>query len=896
MRIQPDRLKPIRRVAFAFIACVISVLLFPSHAWGQATEKDKSKPKSKTPHKVHTTIEIGGPVREIQGGHSAKFQEVRDVPKGFSIPKLKLDVNSADSPYFLALRGFEIRERDQRFTVDAGRIGKYRTQFVWDQVPHSFGTGQSFLQQTAPGVYQVSPTLRASLQAVTLPDAGRTPVNAALPTLVRQQLQTAPLTEVRLRRDQALFRQSYQPSDKVELHFQFSWLRNRGSRPMSAGTFVRRPVAGNGLADIGGSWEGIGQEFLEPIDHRTTDFKVGAQFRGKRWNAGVDYDLSLFRNRIGSLTFENPFRVTDEEGCLPNAVPPPALTCGASNRFRMVRWQSDLVPNNDSHTVSFWANVNLTPETQLRGLVSLAYWTQNDNFLPWTLNTAIVPIHWNAAAPITNPTDVKQLPASSLNGKMRNINQEYALVNRRKNFRFQAQYRSQDLDSQTRSLEFPGYAAFGDSTWRSPVTDFYNLPIENLDWDFRHQNVEAGFQWDLLPQERTPVRSPGPADGRTSAASLLRKYSLTWKMDYEWEIWNRKFRDVNRNNEHSIRHRLDFAVNLSGVGKDSGATKDLEPKPVTTIHLKADYRYANRRAPAYNTQPLSFNANLPGSPAGGPTTAWEVTRSTVMNRGQPIEFNLLRRFDETGRIRNDGSLTLEVLRGANTNFSASYRYQGEEYDKKFYGLLFNRSSFVDAQFTHAFENGSFVYANYSREMNRYAYRDLAHLLPNPPAPPGAIVQGVLAQFPIANTWERTSRNGLDSFEFGINAAPQEGKLKNFQLDLSYALSFARDRISTRNPFTVRPDSVLHAGVNPYPDTVVRRQDVNIAVTRRINESFEIGARYWYEPYTQDDFSYNVLQPYVHGSLTSDTPKYLFQDARYGSYHANVATVFVRYSF
>jgi hypothetical protein len=236
------------------------------------------------------------------------------------------------------------------------------------------------------------------------------------------------------------------------------------------------------------------------------------------------------------------------------------------------------------------------------------------------------------------------------------------------------------------------------------------------------------------------------------------------------------------------------------------------------------------------------------------------------------------------------------LKGPSTNFSASYRYLGDEYDKDFYGLLFNRFSFVDAQFSHAFENGTFFYANYSREMNRFRYRDNAHLLPNPPAPPGAIVQGVLAQFPIANTWERTSRNSLDSFEFGINVAPEEGKLKKWQFDLSYALSFARDRISTVNPFTVRADSVLHAGANPYPDTVVRRQDVNIAITRRINERLEIGGRYWYEPYTQDDFSYNVLQPYVHGSLTSDTPKYLFQDARYGSYHANVATVFLRYSF
>lgn len=875
MRIQTDRLKPILHVVFVFSACVISALLFTPHAWGQEPEKDETKPKSQTPATVHASIEIGGQLRETQGGHSAKFQEVRDVPKDFFIQKLRLDFNSADSPYFLRMRGLEIHERDQRFTVDGGRVGKYRTQFLWDQIPHSFGSGQSFLEQTAPGVYQVSPTLRARLQALSTPEARILPT-AELPRVVRQELQTAPITDVRLRRDQALFRQSYQPSDQIELHFQFNWLRNRGSRPMSAGTFVRRPVPANGLADIGGAWEGIGQEFLEPLDHRTTELKLGAQFRGKRWSAGVDYNLSLFRNRIGSVIFENPFRVTDEEGCLPNPANPAAPTCGASNRFREVRWQTDLTPNNDSHTFSFWAKLDLTPQTQVRGLVSLAYWTQNDDFLPWTLNTAIVPRHWDAASPVTDPTDVSQLPASSPNAKMRNITQEYALVNRRKKFTFTGQYRSQSLDNQTPTIVFPGYAAFGDSTWRAAATDFYNLPIENLDWDFRHQNAEAGFEWHVLPQ-------------------------LTWRMDYEWEIWNRKFRDVNRNNEHSIRGRLDYEVNLSEGGKFSdgaknSGSKELELKSVTTLRLKADYRYSNRRAVAYNTQPLTFNPNLAGSPPNGPTSAWEVTRFTVMNVGVPMEFNQLRRYDEMDRIRNDGSLTLELLRGPNTNFSATYRYLEEGYHQNFYGRLSNRFSFIDTEFSHAFENGSFLYANYSRETNRFSYRDLAHLLPNPPAPPGTIVQGTLSQYPLANTWERASRSSLDSFDFGINAAPPGGKLKDWQFDLSYALSFARDRISTVNPYPVRPDSVLHAGTNPYPDTVVRRQDVNIVVTRRLSESLEIGARYWYEPYTQDDFSFNVLQPYAHGNLTSETPKYLFQDARYGSYHSNVASVFVRYTF
>jgi hypothetical protein len=848
---------------------------------GQTPDKDETKPKTQTPN-IHGTIEFGAQLRDTQGGHTAKFQEVRDVPKGIFIQNLKLDFNSADSPYWLAIRGYEIRERDQRIGLNFERIGKYRTQFIWDQIPHSFGTGQSFLQRTEPGLYQVSPTLRASLQAVTQPDATRTPVNGPLPTLVRQELRTAPFTNVRLRRDQALFRQTYQPSENVEVYFQVSWLRNRGTRPMSAGTFVRRAVPGGGLADIGGSWEGLGQEFLEPIDQRTTDFKVGAQFSGKRWRAGAEYDLSLFRNRIESLIFENPFRVTDEEGCLPNPPPLPPLTCGAQNRFRMVRWQNDLPPNNDSHTITFWASLDVTPQTQMRALFSLAYWSQNDPFLPWTQNTAIVPTHWDALSPITRPTDVNQLPARSLNGKMRNINQEYALVNRSNSFRFQAQYRSQFLDNQSPMIVFPGYAAFGDSSWRAARTDFYNLPIENLDWDFRRQNIDAGFQWDVLPQ-------------------------LTWRADYDWEIWNRKFRDVNRNNQHSIRNRLDFEFNLSGnksnAAKDPSATTTASrpaqgprPKDVTTLRFKLDYTYANRRALAYNTQPLTFVSNFAGSPANGPTTAWVVTSFTTMNDGFPIEFNLLRRFDETSRTRNDGSFTFELLKGERTNFSASYHYLGDEYDKNFYGLLFNRSSFVDAQFTHAFENGSFFYATYSLERNHFKYRDLAHLLPNPAAPPGAIVQGTLAQYPIANTWERTSANRLDSFEFGINWTPQEGKWKKWEFDFSYALSAARDQITTVNPFPVRADSVLHAGANPYPDTVVQRQDVNVAVSRKIKEGFEIGGRYWYEPYHQNDFSYNVLAPYVHGNLTSDTPKYLFQDARYGSYHSNVATVFIRYSF
>src|SRR5205814_215296 len=146
----------------------------------------------------------------------------------------------------LKMKGLEILERDQRFTVDGGRFGKFRSQFVWDQIPHFFGSGKSFLVKTAPGLYQVNPALRARLQVLTTPEARISPTGV-LPVVIRQELETAPTTIVRLQRAQALFRQSYQPSDRVELYAQLSWLRNRGSRPMSAGTFVRRAVPGPGL-------------------------------------------------------------------------------------------------------------------------------------------------------------------------------------------------------------------------------------------------------------------------------------------------------------------------------------------------------------------------------------------------------------------------------------------------------------------------------------------------------------------------------------------------------------------------------------------------------------------------------------------------------------------------
>ena len=105
-RIQSDRLRPILRVAGAFSICVLAALLLTPHVWCQAVEKTPEKDKAQTPAKLEpakfqATVEIGGQTRDTQGDHTAKFQEVRDVPAGFFIQKLRLDFKESLQIYII---------------------------------------------------------------------------------------------------------------------------------------------------------------------------------------------------------------------------------------------------------------------------------------------------------------------------------------------------------------------------------------------------------------------------------------------------------------------------------------------------------------------------------------------------------------------------------------------------------------------------------------------------------------------------------------------------------------------------------------------------------------------------------------------------------------------------
>jgi len=869
------------KAAVSALAIIAVALSSAPDAWSQTQPDDKNKQQEAKapaapigptlPEGFKVVFDIGGNARPLAGDRPGKFEETRSFPRGPYLRNFYFEFNSVASPFFLNLRGLELGERDRRVSAELGRVGKYQARFLYDAIPHFYSDGRTFHLSTAPGVLTVDPALRARLQAA-LPVSnatGTAVLTTTFPASVRQELQAQAGVELRIRWDQFRLTQSYRPTENWEFFLNAQSLRHNGVRPRPTGTFANENSTDPALrGDI--LWEALGMELPEPLDYRTTNITLGFQYSRSRWRIGAQYDYSLFKNFIQSLTWDNPFREANA-GALANS---PGFNNG---RNRFARAQLALPPDNEYKSFSMHASLDLPRETQLRGAVAWGRGQQHEPFLPYTLNTAMIAanLHPGQAATPTLPARPPQpalfnapLPQFALNGVIRTLNQDYALASRPwKRMRFLLQYRYNDKDNQTPVIVFPALPAFGDSGVRTSI-DFYDQPLENFPASYTRQNTTATWELDL-------------------------RRNLNWELEYDWEVWNRDFREVTRSNEHSVRGRLNF-------------------KPRTGVALKADYRYSLRKPRFYMTQPMTFNANLPVGGGIIGAAGWEVVPAPKFNFNHALreEFSQLRRFDLAKRIRSDGGVALEVTRWENVTFSASYRYFRDDYDKNFYGLLYDAQSAVDAEISFipfpaaepadettppadGWRERSFFYVHYSREQNQVGYRDLGHRT----AGVTRNVTACCAIFPIANTYERGSRINYDMFEFGFNTA---SKGERTALNLTYGGGFARDRTSTVNPFPILAVSPRTAGAYNYPDVINWQQEVTFSLTHQLRPGLSMGFSYRFEPYRLDDYYTNNMQPYSAQQpaatvATALTPRYLFLDARFTSYHANVATVFLRYS-
>jgi MtrB/PioB family decaheme-associated outer membrane protein len=399
---------------------------------------------------------------------SSKFTEYRDVPNGLYLPFFRLRGAKGDLRYMAAGRGMSLDDQQYLFGLDHPR---FRLEGDYNQIPHRFGNaGRSMNEEIGPGVLRINDTVQASHQRALEQQFATNPsgINFTfLNNLVAPSLSSAHFVDLALERERTRIAMELTPDSPLSVSVRYLRERRTGDRSAAGTAFGFNNVV----------------ETPEPVHYLTQDFAAAGQF-DRDWGmvrAGIQYNS--FANRITTLTFDNPFRITDSTDSGAYQAPGSGSIGGPTSGLVA------LPPDNEALTGNAMALVRLAKNTRVSASVQLGTWKQNETpFIPYGTNTAIT-------TPVA-ATDPNALPARSLDGEM-GVTAFTAQVTSRPLDRLNlfARYRSYDLDNETPRISFPGYVRF-DAAWNANprISVPYSFGTGRFD-------ASAGYDFDKFTLE-----------------------------------------------------------------------------------------------------------------------------------------------------------------------------------------------------------------------------------------------------------------------------------------------------------------------------------------------------------------------------------------------------------
>jgi MtrB/PioB family decaheme-associated outer membrane protein len=272
----------------------------------------------------------------------AKFEEYRDVTEGLFLPDLRLRLFRPDESYAV-----EWGQDDQEFALAAGRPGRWRFGFLWDQTPHVYSTTARLLAtETAPGVFTL-PTPRPALSLHNpAPDLG----------------------PIGVRWDTAFTFLDVTPTPDLKLRVEFTRTHKFGERPFG----IAFGSPGNNFYEI-----------LEPIRRTTQDFRITGTLARDQWQLQAGYAFSMFNNGRKTVVADNPCfglgAAVAVAGCGGNDGGPAAPRTGLVS----------LAPDNTAHTVTLAGAATLPMRTRVSSNLSYSLRLQNESFVAHSVNPAI---------------------------------------------------------------------------------------------------------------------------------------------------------------------------------------------------------------------------------------------------------------------------------------------------------------------------------------------------------------------------------------------------------------------------------------------------------------------------------------------------------------------------
>jgi hypothetical protein len=400
---------------------------------------------------------------------SSKFTEYREVPKGVFVPYFKLFSKGEKLDFNLI--GKNVRQDDQSYNgwLKTSSVDVY---FDYNQTPHNMGNnGRTIMTEVSRGVWTMSDALQQSLGTA----------NNATPTTGRN-----------VTFYDSLLASSFASAGLVDV----SKTRNRGSVAFDLGkklpfdltlTYMRELKSGYRGEDGGGIYSAV-QSVVEvpgPLNEITQDIGVRAAYNFKKGNLHGSFSRNVYNNRAETLTIDNPFQWFDT----PYLTSPAPATGGGTQ----ARWIN--APDNEASSGNLGFLLKFAKQTRLGGDVSMARWTQNAPFYPFTINSAILTPSGARA------DSLSALQRPSLDGKINTSTLNFTFSSRPvENLAIKANFRSYELTNKTNRFVVTGdVAASPDRSWNvvTPSADApYGHATGNV-YDNKTTKFTASMAYDF---------------------------------------------------------------------------------------------------------------------------------------------------------------------------------------------------------------------------------------------------------------------------------------------------------------------------------------------------------------------------------------------------------------
>jgi MtrB/PioB family decaheme-associated outer membrane protein len=489
--------------------------------------------------------------------NSSKFREYRDVRNGVVFPYFRLFGQNSEMRFDLSAEN--IGQGDGRYRLMT-ELEPVRVKVDYNLIKHRFGNdARTLLHEAAQDRLVIDDTIQRANQTAIETQFGASKAGVNYPFLlglVTPELAAANRLDLALLRQRGLIEMSLTPGQPVDVKLSYFQERRTGNR--AAGTSF-------GFGNV--------VESPEPINYRTEDWGASAEY-ARSWGlvrGAVHYNT--FNNANDTLTFDNPFRVTDSTDASAYTGPASGSIAGPS------RGRIDLSADNKAVTASLGFILRLPANSRFTADFSGSRWTQNRPFMPYTINSAIGTAS-NPASPF-KADDPANLPARSLDGKIDIGSLSLAFTSRpMPNLGFSARLRIYDLSNKTQQIDFPGYVRF-DAVWEAIPR--VNVPYgykrtqgdATVSYDFGPVTVEGGYrylQWDRTFRETNQTRE-------NTVIGALNLHALGWALlraSYEKGWRDRGAYDYTRSEDASFQEPAPAPTNLPSLRRFDQARRDLD--------------------------------------------------------------------------------------------------------------------------------------------------------------------------------------------------------------------------------------------------------------------------------------------------------------------------------